>query len=122
MPDLAAFFANNENFEDDNDAMVNGDDDSSGLDNTFIRGGPKKPDIKNMTAAAAAFAMEHYQKECKAFTDCEHCRRMKELEVNYDLSIGYTGCVSHKLRLMTEVAADRVVAGQNFPTKKIVSL
>ncbi len=27
-PDLAAFFANNENFEDNNDAMVNGDDDT----------------------------------------------------------------------------------------------
>jgi hypothetical protein len=94
---LAAFFANNENFEDDNDAMVNGDDDSSGLDNTFVCGGPKKPDVKNMTAATAAFAMEHYQKEHKAFTDREHCYRLKELEDNYDLSIGYTGCVSNKL-------------------------
>ncbi len=121
-PNLAAFFANNENFEDNNDAMVNGDDDSSGLDNTFVRGGPKKPDVKIMTAAAAAFAMEHYQKERKAFTDHERCRCLKESEDNYDLSIGYTGCVSNKLQLMTEVAADRVVAGQNFPTKKIVSL
>ncbi len=122
LPNLAAFFANNENFEDDNDAMVNGNNDSSGLDNTFVRGGPKKPDVKNMTAAAAAFAMDHYQKERKAFTDHEHCRRLKELEDNYNLSIEYTGCVSNKLRLMTEVAAYRVEAGQNFPTKKIVSL
>jgi hypothetical protein len=121
-PNLAAFFANNENFEDNNDAMVNGDNDSSGLDNTFIHGGPKKPDVKNMTAAAAAFAMEHYQKERMAFTDREHRHHLKELEDNYDLSIEYTGCVSNKLRLMTEVAADRVVAGQNFLTKKIVSL
>jgi hypothetical protein len=119
---LAAFFANNENFEDNDDAMVNGNDDSSGLDNTFVRGRPKKPDIKNMTAAAAAFAMEHYQKERMAFTDREHRHRLKELEDNYDLSIEYTGCVSNKLQLMTEVAVDRVVVGQNFPTKKIVSL
>jgi hypothetical protein len=95
-PNLAAFFANNENFEDDDDAMVNGDNDSSGLDNTFVCGGPKKPDVKNMTAAAAAFAMEHYQKERKAFTDCERRRRLKESEDNYNLSIGYTGCVSNK--------------------------
>jgi hypothetical protein len=83
-PDLAAFFANNENFEDDDDAMVNGDDDSSGLNNTFVRGGPKKPDVKNMTTAAAAFAMEHHQKERKAFTDRERCHRLKDLEDNYD--------------------------------------
>ncbi len=94
---LAAFFANNENFEDDDDAMVNGDGDSSGLNNTFICGEPKKPDVKNMTPAAAAFAMEHYQKERKAFTDRERCRRLKELEDNYDLSIEYTGCVSNTL-------------------------
>ncbi len=75
-----------------------------------------------MTAAAAAFAMEHYQKERKAFTDHERHHRLKELEDKYDLSIGYTGCVSNKLQLMTEVAADRVVVGQNFPIKKIVSL
>jgi hypothetical protein len=122
LPDLAAFFANNENFEDNNDAMVNGDNDSSGLDNTFVHGRRKKPDVKNMTTAAAAFAMEHYQKERKAFADCERRHCLKELEDNYNLSIEYTGCVSIKLRLMTEVAADRVVAGQNFPTKKIVSL
>ncbi len=121
-PNLAAFFANNENFEDNNDAMVNGDNDSSGLNNTFVRGGPKNPDVKNMTAAAAAFAMEHYQKERKAFTNRERCRRLKESEDNYNLSIGNNGCVSNKLRLMTEVAADHVVAGQNFPTTKIVSL
>jgi hypothetical protein len=96
LPNLAALFANNENFEDNDDAMVNGDDDSSSLDNTFVHGGPKKPDVKNMTAAAAAFAMEHYQKEHKAFTDCERHRHLKELEDNYDLSIGYTGCVSNK--------------------------
>ncbi len=83
-PNLAAFFANNKNFEDDDDAMVNGDDDSSGLDNTFVCGGPKRPDVTNMTAAAAAFAMEHYQKERKAFTDCERRHHLKELEDNYD--------------------------------------
>ncbi len=66
--------------------------------------------------------MEHFQKERNAFTDREHCHCLKESEDNYDLSIEYTGCVSNKLRLMTEVAADCVVAGQNFPTKKIVSL
>jgi hypothetical protein len=97
LPDLAAFFANNENFEDNDDAMLNGDNDSSGLDNTFVHGRPKKPDIKNTTADAAAFAMEHYQKERKAFTDHERRRRLKESEDNYDLSIGYTGCVSNKL-------------------------
>ncbi len=122
LPNLAAFFANNENFEDDDDDMVNEDDYNSGLDNTFICGGPKKPDLQNMTVAAATLLMEQCQKERKAFTDCKCRRRLKETEDYYDKSIEYTGCVSNKLRLMTKAAADRVVVGQNFPTKKIVSL
>ncbi len=121
-PDLAAFFANNENFEDNDDAMVNDDDDNSGLDNIFCRGGPKKTDLQNVTIAAAALAMEQYQKECKAFTDCKRRRCLKESEDYYDVYIKYTGCVLNKLQLMTEVAADHVLVGQNFPTKKIVSL
>jgi hypothetical protein len=47
--DLATFFANNENFEDKDDDMVNEDDYNSGLDNTFVRGRPKKPDLQYMT-------------------------------------------------------------------------
>jgi hypothetical protein len=94
---LAAFFPNNENFEDNNDDMVNEDDYNSGLDNTFVRGGPTKPNLQNMTVAAAALAMEQYQKEHKAFTDCKRRRRLKESEDYYDESIKYTACVSNKL-------------------------
>jgi hypothetical protein len=102
--------------------MVNDDDDNSGLENTFVCGGPKKPDLQNMTVAAAALAMEQYQKEPKAFTDreCRYC--LKESEDYYDVSIKYTGCVLNKLQLMTKVAAGRVLVGPNFPTKKIVCL
>ncbi len=122
LPDLAVFFANNEKFEDNNDDIVNEDDYSRGLDNTFVCGGPKKPDLQNMTVATAALAMEQYQKERKAFTDCKCRCRLKESEDYYDESIEYTGCVLNKLQLMTKAAADCVVVGQNFPTKKIVSL
>jgi len=75
-----------------------------------------------MTAADGFQAMADYQKERKAYTD-RVCRQgHKQSEDYYDHSIAYSGCVSDRLRLMTEVAEKYIKVGENFPTKKIMSL
>ena len=75
-----------------------------------------------MTSADAVQAMKDYQKERKAYTDCVRRQRHKQSEDYYGHSITYSGCVSDKLQLMTEVAAAHIKVGQNFPTKRIMSM
>ena len=77
-----------------------------------------------MTAEETNHAMKDYQnqKARKAYIDRVRRQRHKQSEDYYDHSITYSGCVSDKLRLMTEVAAAHIKAGQNFPTKRIMSM
>ena len=77
--------------------------DHDGLDNAVVGGRPTKPDCLHMTAEEANQAMKDYQKERKAYTDRVRCQRHKQSEDYYDHSITYSGCVSDKLQLMTDL-------------------
>ncbi len=118
--DIAAFFADDKHFDNSDDD--NRPSDNNHLQHSMIPGGPERPDCSQMSVTEMMFAMEKYQKEQKAYTGCQCRLRLKASEDFVDSSIIYTGCVVNTLRLMVDVAADRLQLGQNFPNKKTVSL
>ena len=68
------------------------------------------------------FAMEKYQKERKAYTDCQRELRLKASADFLDSSTIYMGCIVNSQRLMVDITVDHLQLGQNFPNKKTVSL
>jgi hypothetical protein len=84
-------------------------------------GGPQKPDTTSMGEVEAEQVLKEWRKERKRYTDGVALQKRKELhdDVTFDEST-YTGVLSDKIRLMSQVEDLPMKVGHTYPTKEMV--
>jgi hypothetical protein len=84
-------------------------------------GGPQKPDTTSMCEVEAEKVLKKWRKERKRYTDGVALQKRRELldDFTFDEST-YTGVLSDKIRLMSQVEDSPMKVGHTYPTKEIV--
>jgi len=84
-------------------------------------GGPQKPDTTSMGEVEAEQVLQKWRKERKKYTDGVALKKRKGLldDFTFDEST-YTGVLSDKIRLMSQVEESPMKVGHTYPTKEIV--
>ena len=84
-------------------------------------GGPQKPDTTSMGEVEAEQVLKNWRKERKKYTDGVALQKRRELldDFTFDEST-YTGVLSDKIRLMSQVEDSPMKVGHTYPTKEMV--
>ncbi len=93
----------------------------------LTRGGPERPDTSGMTKASAEAEIKKWRKARKKYKDgllVAKAKARKSLEDtdNYDDAVVYLGVSTPFLRPMSDVEAQPMCVGHNYPSKEVLLL
>ena len=86
----------------------------------LMDGGPARPDTTDMSAVAAAMAINNWRVERKAFRDNKQRLLRKSSGSTASSDIVFTGVLNDRLRTMKEVEDSPLAVGHTFPSKEIL--